>query len=178
MTVDTNPATTSPDAPPSPIQGMESTSGAVLADAGSPLNGQPTSESDAEEVESALGLTDGDRRFLWVAGGVILLLAAVQWARLSGFGQQEVEITRLPERQFDFKVDINRATWVEWMQLAGIGELTARKIIADREERGPFESIDDVDRVSGIGPKTLAAIRPWLICSDCGTNAQSASPRE
>ena len=127
----------------------------------------PTDAGHEAEIASTLGLTDGDRRFLWAAGGVILVLSALHWGRLSGWGLHEVEIERLPERQFDFRVDINHATWVEWMQLEGIGELTARKIIADREQRGAFGSIDDVDRVPGIGPKTLAAIRPWLICSDC-----------
>jgi competence protein ComEA len=111
-------------------------------------------------------LTPGDRRFLWVVGGIIVLLACAYWARLSGWGLREVEIDRLPERQFDFRVDVNRATWVEWMQLEGIGEVTARRIVEDRETRGPFRSIDDVDRVSGIGPKTMEAIRPWLTWSE------------
>lgn len=116
---------------------------------------------------SCAGLTAGDRRLLWVLGGVIIGLSVVHWGRLSGWGLQEVEIGRLPERRFDFRIDVNRATWVEWMQLEGIGELTARKIVAYREQQGPFRSIDDLDRVAGIGPKTLAAIRPWLECADC-----------
>lgn len=140
-----------------------------------PAVGAPVASPDAaaEPVVSALGLTAGDRRFLWGVGIAIVLLGAVHWARLSGWGQREIEIARLPQRRFEFRVDVNRATWVEWMQLEGIGELTARRIVADREERGPFHSIDDVDRVPGIGPKTLAAIRPWLTCD---SDPHSAGP--
>lgn len=57
------------------------------------------------------------------------------------------------------KVNINTATAGELVQLNGIGEATAEKIIADREANGPFKSIDDLTRVSGIGDKKLEAIR-------------------
>jgi competence protein ComEA len=130
-----------------------------------PLPFQP--ETDLTEANRTGGLTRGDCRFLLVTGALLLVLSAAHWALLSGFGLREVEIDRLPERQFDFRVDVNRATWVEWMQLENIGETTARKIVADREQRGPFRSIEDVARVPGIGPKTLARIRPYLSCSDC-----------
>ncbi len=120
-----------------------------------------------EDRGDALGLTRGDRRVLWGIGGLVVLLSILHWGRLSGWGLHEVEIDRLPERRFDFRVDINRATWVEWMQLEGIGELTARRIVEDRDTRGPFHSIDDVRRVQGIGPKTLAKVRGFLVCADC-----------
>lgn len=72
------------------------------------------------------------------------------------------KIDRLPERQYDFRIDINSASWVEWTQIEGIGEVTANKIIADRDSNGPFRTIDDLLRVKGIGPKTLEKIRPFL----------------
>jgi competence protein ComEA len=81
-----------------------------------------------------------------------------------------VEITRLPEHRFDYRLDINTATWVEWMQLENIGEVTARRIVADREQNGPFPSIESLERVPGIGPKTLESMRPWLLCPGCQSN--------
>ena len=68
----------------------------------------------------------------------------------------------LGSRQLDFRIDVNSATWVEWGQLDGIGDTMARRIVADREENGPFRSIDELRRVKGIGPKTLERLRPWL----------------
>lgn len=127
---------------------------------------QAAAEPIATLVETAAGLTRGDLRFLAVTGALLLGLSGVHWALLSGFGQREIEVHRLPERRFEFQVDVNRATWVEWMQLEGIGELTARKIVADREQRGPFRSVDEVVRVPGIGVKTLARIRDYLTCPE------------
>ena len=51
------------------------------------------------------------------------------------------------------KVNINTATVEQLDSLPGVGESTAKKIIADREENGPFGSPEDLKRVSGIGDK-------------------------
>ena len=62
-------------------------------------------------------------------------------------------------------ININTATAEELETLPGIGEVTAANIIADREANGPFESIKDITRVSGIGDKKFEAIAD-LICVD------------
>lgn len=64
-----------------------------------------------------------------------------------------------PEGQ---RVSINTATAEELQTLKGIGEATAEKIVADREANGPFASLEDLTRVSGIGEKKLAAIRDGI----------------
>lgn len=99
---------------------------------------------------------------LWVLAAIGLLLAGVQLWRQARTGAETIRIDRPADRVAAFQIDANTATWVEWMQLEGIGETLARRIVADREERGPFPSVDDVDRVSGIGPATLSRIRPHL----------------
>ena len=50
-------------------------------------------------------------------------------------------------------MNINTATVEQLDSLPGVGESTAQKIIADREENGPFGSPEDLKRVSGIGDK-------------------------
>ncbi|MGB6223237.1 helix-hairpin-helix domain-containing protein [Haloferula sp.] len=55
-------------------------------------------------------------------------------------------------------IDPNTAARDELMRLPGIGEVTANAIIENR----PFKSIDELTRVSGIGPKTLERIRGSL----------------
>lgn len=57
------------------------------------------------------------------------------------------------------KVNINTASAAELETLNGIGPATAQKIIDDRQANGPFASVDDLKRVSGIGDKKLEAIR-------------------
>jgi len=43
--------------------------------------------------------------------------------------------------------------------LPGVGPATASQIIREREANGPFSSIDDLTRVSGIGPGTVEKLR-------------------
>ena len=57
-------------------------------------------------------------------------------------------------------VNINTADVDALMELPGVGEATARAIIENREQLGPFTSVDDLLRVSGIGEKKLERIRP------------------
>lgn len=125
------------------------------------------SAAAGDAAETQLGLSRGDRRFALACGGAIWLLIVAHWAQRAFFGARLVEIDRLPAKAYEFRLDINSATWVEWMQLDGVGEVLARRIVADREQHGPFSGIDDVSRVPGVGPKTLDTIRPHLFCSDC-----------
>jgi competence protein ComEA len=57
------------------------------------------------------------------------------------------------------KINVNTASAAELDALPGIGPSTAQAIIAHREEHGPFQSIDDLLAVRGIGEKKLDAIR-------------------
>lgn len=57
------------------------------------------------------------------------------------------------------KPNINQATAEELEKLPGIGPVLAARIVAFREEHGPFRTVDDLLSVSGIGPKTLDGFR-------------------
>jgi competence protein ComEA len=56
-------------------------------------------------------------------------------------------------------IDLNKATKEQLESLPGIGPVLASRILEERS-RGRFQSIDDLQRVSGIGPKRLEALRP------------------
>lgn len=60
------------------------------------------------------------------------------------------------------QVNINTASATELQKLNGIGEKKAQQIIAYRQEKGGFKSIDELKEVSGIGDKTFAAIKDQL----------------
>jgi competence protein ComEA len=109
-----------------------------------------------------LGITRGDRLVVGVLVVTSLVLMAAHWARLSGWGTQPIEIDRIPRTPVGFRLDLNTTNWVELSQLEGIGPKLARRIIADRETNGPFERVDDLQRVQGIGPRTVAKLKPWL----------------
>ena len=62
-------------------------------------------------------------------------------------------------------IDLNRATVDELTRLPGIGPVLAARIITARDVRGPFGSVDDLRRVSGVGAAKLAALRDFVTVS-------------
>jgi len=55
-------------------------------------------------------------------------------------------------------IDLNQATAEELTNLPKIGPSTAEKIVQDRQVNGPYKSLADLDRVSGIGRGTLVKL--------------------
>lgn len=62
----------------------------------------------------------------------------------------------------DPPIDVNVAGATELMRLPGVGPVMAQNIIKAREEKR-FESVADLDRVKGIGPKTLDRLRSFVV---------------
>ncbi|MFQ5843075.1 MAG: ComEA family DNA-binding protein, partial [Thermodesulfobacteriota bacterium] len=62
-------------------------------------------------------------------------------------------------RERQFPIDINEAPMEELMKLPYIGEAKAGAIIDYRTRKGPFQSIEEVTKVRGIGPKIFQEIR-------------------
>ena len=105
----------------------------------------------------------------WLDIGVALLVALLLGSgllliKISGQEKKEIEISggeveAADENKTEVKsakeesglININTASQAELEKLPGIGEKTAEKIIEYREENGPFQSIEDLKNVSGIG---------------------------
>jgi len=60
------------------------------------------------------------------------------------------------------RIDLNRASAEEIADLPGVGPGTAARIVAARAAGGPFEGVDDLLRVRGLGRKRIEALRPWI----------------
>jgi len=58
-------------------------------------------------------------------------------------------------------IDVNTADIYDLQRLPGIGEKRAGDIIAYRTEHGPFQSLDELMNVSGIGPVILENLREY-----------------
>ncbi len=85
------------------------------------------------------------------------------WVSQGGLQGRLIEVERAEPRVVRFQVDLNQADWPELVQLPGIGPALARRIVESRQEAGPFVDHKDLQRVRGIGPKTLDRVRPYLL---------------
>ena len=60
------------------------------------------------------------------------------------------------------RIDVDRADAIDLARLPGVGPGLADRIVRDRQRRGPFGSITELGRVSGVGPARLDAVRPHI----------------
>jgi competence ComEA-like helix-hairpin-helix protein len=95
---------------------------------------------------------------------------AAMRTRQSGSGTYtESQKERLPGSKIGLQpktpgrvIDPNRASQADLETLPGIGPVLARRIIAYRRVHGPYKKIADLRKVSGIGAKKLAKLKPYL----------------
>ncbi|MEO0323621.1 MAG: helix-hairpin-helix domain-containing protein [Myxococcota bacterium] len=70
------------------------------------------------------------------------------------------------------RLDVNRATAAELELLPRVGPAIAARIVAAR----PFARVDELQRVRGIGARTLEKLRPFLeVSADLGVGADAAA---
>jgi competence ComEA-like helix-hairpin-helix protein len=76
------------------------------------------------------------------------------------------------------KIDLDSAPADELVRLPRIGPALARRIVAYRENHGPFGMLEAVEAVPGVGPTTLEALRTHAAFSgrSIGRPQQAANP--
>ncbi len=89
---------------------------------------------------------------------LVCLAGLVGLASATPAGQSEQK----PSSTSELRVDINQAGVAELSKLPGIGEQVAKRIIAYREENGPFEKAEELMNVRGIGEKSFLKLRPHV----------------
>lgn len=60
------------------------------------------------------------------------------------------------------RMDVNKASAEELELLPGVGPSLARRIVAARNELGPFRRAEDLSRVRGVGEKTRRKLAQFL----------------
>ena len=63
------------------------------------------------------------------------------------------------------RIDVNSATAAELQLLPRIGPALAQRIVEYRKQHGPFRALHDLERVKGIGPRTIERLEPLITLS-------------
>jgi competence protein ComEA len=92
-----------------------------------------------------------------------LMAIAGWWAWQGQLRGRVIDIEQAEPIAVDFKIDVNEADWPELALMPNIGEQLAKRIVADRTDRGPYRDLAELRRVRGIGPKTLESMKPFLL---------------
>ena len=114
--------------------------GSRVIDAINAANG-PTDDAELDALNLAAFVADGDR--LYVPSS-----QALDGDPFIDLGQG-----------VGSPINVNKASAIGLESLPGVGPATEDQIIRERESNGPFSSIDDLTRVSGIGPATVEKLR-------------------
>ena len=113
--------------------------GAIVADAVAAAGGA-LEEALLDEINLARPLVDGDHVQIPGPGDSI--------AATSGGGEGSSGL-----------ISLNQADASLLEDLPGVGPVLAERIVAHREANGPFETVEDLLEVPGIGEAKLAAMR-------------------
>jgi competence protein ComEA len=71
--------------------------------------------------------------------------------------------TSRTSRAVRFPLDLNKARLEELMELPGIGEKLAQRVVEYRKTHGGFRSVEDLRKVRGIGEKRMERLRPLVV---------------
>ncbi len=80
-------------------------------------------------------------------------------------GAQPQGATPSNDSTSDQLIDINTADQAQLETLPGIGATRAQAIIEYRSTHGPFQTIEDLQNVSGIGPATFENLKDHIFVS-------------
>jgi competence protein ComEA len=146
-----------------------------------------------------LTLTEGETRALLASSTLVVLAALGRWLLLPAGGEPQVSgleragpvdsalavaeslHTESARRRRPLaageQIDPNTAGEVELDRLPGVGPSLARAIAIERERAGPFTSLADLERVPGLGSKTIQRLAPYVVLPRRVGDGRSAGPR-
>jgi competence ComEA-like helix-hairpin-helix protein len=95
---------------------------------------------------------------------ITLALFISACATLSRPASSEVRLSlNAPKAERSSLININTATSQELEKLPGVGKVTAERIVAHRQQYGPFRRAEHLMMVRGISDRKFRAIRPMIV---------------
>ncbi len=128
-----------------------------------------TGEADSDYINQALVLSDGVKVKIPTVDETMTALQNGE--QTTGSFDQESDMAGITgmydeegssSKSDDGKVNINTADETQLCTIPGIGPGRAKNIIAYREEKGRFGTIEDIMKVSGIKDKFFSKIKEYI----------------
>jgi len=112
-----------------------------------------SSSADQSKINLAHFIRDGEKIYIPQIGEAIPEIP-------SNIEEQNTALST------EYPINLNTAFAEDLEMLPGIGESRAKDIISYREQNGPFLSIEEIQKVPGIGPGIFENIRSLITVSD------------
>lgn len=91
-----------------------------------------------------------------------VVVAVLYLGSALAFGQTAPR-SKAPSTAQSQAVNINQATAEQLTALPGVGAVTAKRIVEFRQKNGPFQKVEDLLAVRGIGEKTLGRMKSHIV---------------
>jgi len=123
----------------------------------------PSTSASTDEYQGKAILSRLHQQAAGAITAICLLTIAIYWLLELPRRRRTIDIDRpMVQQPIPTDIDLNEASWPELTMLPGISETLARRIVAYRQQHGRFQSLDDLQMVPGIGPRSLSRVRPCL----------------
>lgn len=121
-------------------------------------------------------MSNGNHARAWPATGTMIVIVGVAIVTANWMASRRTaRVDDASRAQWpDMRIDINTASPAELSLLPGLGDRLAQRIVDDRHARGRFASLDDLQRVPGIGATTIERLQAFAVCP--ASEAESSLP--
>jgi len=130
-----------------------------------PLSLVDDSERRERLVATVRLRADDQFTVLWLLLGLLICIPVWLWFCESGKTNISFSVEH-PTRELHYLVDLNNAPKSELLQLSGIGETLAGRIVEYRNDVAPFKDVTDIEKIHGIGVKKREAATPYVYIND------------
>ena len=139
-------------------------------------NSSNTKSTKLKKIKSQLAFTPLERKALWILSFLLISGTSLRMYQNHQFKdtlelipiskaitQNIDELTPIVQDETVFPININKATQPDLELLPGIGPVKALAIIEYINANGPFQNLDEVQNVNGLGPSTIRKIEKFIV---------------